>query len=92
MESYIIKIFLVNLVIVASFIAANGQTDNIQATTSMRNIYKSSQQNNEDHVWNISPASGVSSSHFLAISWHFFSVHGTMPNCDNDYVEVFLTK
>ena len=92
MESCIIKLLLVNLVIVASFVAAQEKTDNIQATTSIRSILKSSQKYNENHVWNISPASGVSSSHFLEIYWHFFSVHGTMPECDNDYVEVFLTK
>lgn len=91
MESHLIKILSVNLIIVA-FVAANRQTENIQATTSTGYIYKSSQLYNEDHVWIISPTTGVSSSHFLAISWYFLSVHGTMPNCDNDYVEVFLTR
>ena len=30
---------------------------------------------------------------FLEITWkHFFDVKGTMPHCENDYVEVFLTR
>ena len=33
------------------------------------------------------------SHYFLEITWkHFFDVKGTMPHCENDYVEVFLTR
>ena len=31
--------------------------------------------------------------YFLEITWkYFFDVRGTMPDCENDYVEVFLTR
>lgn len=30
--------------------------------------------------------------YFLEMSWTKFSVKGNMPDCSNDYVEIFLTK
>ena len=30
--------------------------------------------------------------YYLEISWTLFDVRGNMPNCINDYVEVFLTR
>ena len=84
----------ISTVILVSFsiVAVNGTTENLQATNVSQNVLKLSLKNNEDHVWNISPVAGASSSHFLEIYWYFFSVRGTMPMCENDYVEVKLTR
>ena len=42
----------------------------------------------------ISPAYFGSSSYYLEISWssYHFDVKGNMPHCNEDYVEVFLTR
>jgi len=47
-----------------------------------------------ERVFYISPSSSVyqRDSYYLEISWSRFDVRGYMPNCYEDYVEVYLTK
>ncbi len=66
-----------------------------KATRSKRYISQLSYANNEDCTYVIRPSSRYKKrpeGTFLEIIWLSFDVKGRMPNCDNDYVEVFLTK
>jgi len=47
--------------------------------------------NNEDCTFTILPRYGYSG-YFLEISWTTFGVRGDMPNCNEDYIEVYLTR
>ena len=69
-------------------------TKNLYATTSTIGEYVYSYKNNDRKSFYISPSSSVyqRDSYYLEISWSRFDVRGYMPNCYEDYVEVYLTK
>ena len=68
-------------------------SQNYYATTSTKYLSHRYYSNNEDCTFNISP-SGLynTDGYFLEVRWSSFDVKGKMPNCNEDYVEVFLTR
>ena len=51
--------------------------------------------NNDDCTLFIAPEADIirrARAAYLEISWSLFDVKGYMPDCEQDYVEVFLTK
>lgn len=63
------------------------------ATTSNQYIRKQPSTDNGEVVWELAPSSAYSpSSYYLEIYWYTFLVTGSMPRCQPDYVEVFVSK
>ena len=73
------------------------------AQTDNSYIYHTYYSSNEDCTFTIKPRTdsrtarshddrGSSGDYFLEISWSDFDVRGKMPSCNNDYVEIFLTR
>ncbi len=62
------------------------------ANTNTQYLSNSYYSNNEDCQFTILPSSSYTSGYYLEIIWTVFDVKGEMPDCENDYVEVFLTR
>ena len=68
-------------------------TENLYATTNSVGKYLYSYNNNERKSYYITPAAAYQAgSYYLEISWSSFDVRGYMPNCNEDRVEVYLTR
>lgn len=46
--------------------------------------------NNEDCIFDIVPANR--SQYYLEITTHKFGIQGGMPNCEEDFMEIFTTR
>ena len=64
----------------------------LYASTTRNYVSKWSYYNNEDCTFDISPSSSYDNDYFLELIWISFDVKGKMPDCKEDYVEVFLTR
>eukprot|EP00795_Rhopilema_esculentum_P002911 gene2911-1150_t len=62
-----------------------------RATTSYQFLRKLPSAENGNYIWKILPAMS-STSYFLEVYWLTFNVQGSMPKCDQDSVEVFITS
>ena len=93
---------IIMMILLQSFTLANGScpSQNYYATTSTGYLSHRYYSNNEDCTFYISPSSLFANSlflydnddYFLEVRWSSFDVKGKMPRCNEDYVEVFLTR
>ena len=65
----------------------------LYASTTRNYVSKWSYYNNEDCTFDISPRSLYDDDdYFLELIWIYFDVKVKMPDCKEDYAEVFLTR
>ena len=63
------------------------------ATTLSQYILKTPSMYNGDVIWRLTPSSAyTASSYYLEVYWMTFTVQGKMPDCQPDYVEVFVKE
>ena len=86
---------MLKILILASILAVcvqgKCQSKTYYATTSSKGLYYYDYGNNEDCKLTILPSSSYRVGYYLEIIWKTFEIQGNMPNCSNDYIEVFLT-
>ena len=87
---------MLRILVIASALAvcvqAKCQSKTYYATTVTKGLLYYDYDNNEDCTFNILPYNAYASGYYLEIIWKTFGITGNMPNCFDDYVEVFLTK
>eukprot|EP00794_Sanderia_malayensis_P017996 gene17996-19792_t len=90
----ILKVLSIVLILIAEASTKSCHSKTFYATLSDKTVSVSNYSSNEDCTIDIRPVSQYSgSNYFLAIRWWTsFDVKGNMPDCNNDYVEVFLTS
>eukprot|EP00794_Sanderia_malayensis_P017997 gene17997-19794_t len=92
--SKILHVFLIFFMLAGKTTASSYcYSTTLYATTSKSTKSLSYYTNYDDCTITIRPSSYYSGgSYYLEIKWLSFDVKGNMPNCYNDYVEVFLTS
>ena len=86
MELWLALAFMSTVICVNAACTSNTYT----ATGSMKFIENSNYGNNENCEYNITPDNATQS--YLEIKMLKFGVHGKMPDCIGDYMEIFITR
>ena len=73
-----------------NFVNAACKSKNYTASTFPKFVENSNYGNNEDCEFNIKPEK--TSHYYLEITMHNFGIKGRMPDCDGDYMEIFITR
>ena len=84
--------FLLVIVFISAAVSVDAvcKSKNYTATTVSTFIENLNYDNNDDCVFNIKPGNG--SQHYLEITMHQFGIRGKMPDCKEDYLEIFITR
>ena len=84
--------FLLSFAFLSTVVCVNAvcTSTNYTATTSPKYIENSNYGNNENCEYNITPDNATQ--RYLEIKMLKFGVHGRMPDCEGDYMEIFITR
>lgn len=90
MEGKMVYFQIAFLISFLNFAEAICNSKDYLATTSPTSVEHLNYGSNEDCVFNIMPAN--QSSHYLEITIQKFGIQAKMPECQGDFMEIFITR